>query len=100
MIESATRARKEEDSGPLQPLCDHTPSHSVTLEPERTDRAERPLSSEYSSLEGQITVYTAAMFLSVVLYLSSFTLLTSVFIFFLFYICVYQLLWLKILPSG
>lgn len=87
MIESVTGASKEEDSGPLQPPGDHTPSHSVTLEPEKTDRAERPLSSEYSSPDSQITVYNVAMFLSVVSYVSSSILLTSVFIFFPICIC-------------
>lgn len=49
MIESVAGASKEEDSGPSDPQGDHTPSHSVTLESEKTDRAERPLSSEYGS---------------------------------------------------
>lgn len=61
MIESATGASKEEDSGPLQPPGEHTPSHSATLETEKTDRAERPLSSEYSSPEGQIAVNTSVV---------------------------------------
>lgn len=52
VIESVAAARKEEeeDSGPSDPRCDGAPSHSVTLESEKTDRAERPLSSEYGSL--------------------------------------------------
>lgn len=80
MIERVTGASKEEDSGPLQPPCDHTPSQSVTLETGKTDRGERPLSSEYSSPEGHIAIYNVAVFLSVVSYVSSSILLTSVFI--------------------
>ncbi|KAM3626206.1 uncharacterized protein V6R79_024682 [Siganus canaliculatus] len=48
VIESATRASKVEDSGPVQPPGD-PPSHPATLEHEKVDRADRPLSSEYSS---------------------------------------------------
>lgn len=51
-MESAAAASEkevEEDSRPSDPRGDRAPSHSVTLEPERTDRAERPLSSEYGS---------------------------------------------------
>lgn len=48
MIESVAAAREEEeeDSGPSDPRGDGAPSRSVTLESEKTDRAERPLSSE------------------------------------------------------
>lgn len=70
MIESVTGANKEEDPGPVRPPGDRTPPRSATLEPEKTDRAERPLSSEYSSPEGQIAAYTVAVFLSIALYLS------------------------------
>lgn len=81
MIESAAgSASKEVDSGPSQPAGDHTPSHPVTLEPEKADRAERPLSSEYSSPKSQVTVHNVATFLSDVL--SFFTLLSLFFFFF------------------
>lgn len=48
MIESAAGASKEVDSGPSQLAGDSTPSYPVTLEPERADPTERPLSSEYA----------------------------------------------------
>lgn len=76
MIESVTGASKEEDSGPLQPPCDQ----SVTLETGKTDRGEHPLSSEYSSPERHIAMYSVVVFLSVVSCVSSSILLTSVFI--------------------
>lgn len=104
MIESATGANKEEDPGPVRPPGERTPPRSATLEPEKTDRAERPLSSEYSSPEGQIAAYTVAMFFSVVLYPSPSPLLTSVVISFSFFsdICLDQLpgAGLEILLSG
>lgn len=80
MIESAAGASKEADSGPSQPAGDRTPSHPVTLEPEKADRAERPLSSECGSPKCQITVYNVVVFLSVVLHVSCFNLLSSVLI--------------------
>lgn len=52
MIESAAGVSKEVDSGPSHPSGDHTSSHPVTVEPEKADRDERPLSSEYSSPKG------------------------------------------------
>lgn len=83
MIESAAAAAsKEEEERPSQPPGDHTPSHPVTSEPEKANRAERPLSSEYGSPKGQITVHAVAMFLSIVLYLLFFFTLCSVFMFF------------------
>lgn len=85
MIESVTGANKEEDPGPVRPPGDHTPPRSATLEPEKPDRAERPLSSEYSFPEGQIAACAVAMFLSVVLCLSPSPLLASVVILFFFF---------------
>lgn len=70
MIESVTGANKEEDPGPARPPGDHTPPRSATSEPEKTDRAERPLSSEYGSPEGLAAASAAATFLSAVVYLS------------------------------
>lgn len=51
MIEGVATTSKEPDlcSGPLQPKGDHTPSHPVTLEPEKADRAGCPLTSEFYS---------------------------------------------------
>ncbi len=80
MVESATGGCKEVDSGSSQPSGDHTPSHPVTLEPEKADRAEHPLSSEYSTPKGQTRGHTVAMPLSVV-YMHH-CLLSSVYFFF------------------
>lgn len=49
MIDSVAGASMEEDSGSFPPLGEDTPSQSATLEPDKSDRAERPHSSEYSS---------------------------------------------------
>ena len=46
MIESVAGASQEVDSGPPRPQGDCTPSRPLTSEPEKADRAERPLSSE------------------------------------------------------
>lgn len=84
MIESVAAAREEEeeDSGPSDPRGDGAPSHSVTLESEKTDRAERPLSSEYGSPPPNAPSHRTLLlcFSSVFLHLSSPGPLTSAFI--------------------
>lgn len=50
MIDSITGASKENDLGFFPPPGEDAPSQSATLEPDKTDRAERPRSSEYCIL--------------------------------------------------
>lgn len=50
VIDSVTGASKEEGSGSFPPPAEDTPSQAGTLEPDRSDRGERPPSSEYGTL--------------------------------------------------